>query len=84
MAHQQRLKLTLRNVVADRTWDSKAHKREITADPDDHAAIRPYIEQMARDLEGRTGEPWWRVQYSVRVQGIDQEWRDFTVLGGEL
>ena len=82
MAHQQRLKLTLRNVVNDRTWTSQS--REVTADPEDHREIRGYIEQMARSLDGRTGEPWWRVQYEVRVQGLDQEWRDFTVPGGAL
>jgi len=84
MAHQQRLKLTLRNVVNDRTWDGKNHQREITADPDDHHTIRGYLEQMARDLDHRTGEPWWKVQYAVRVQGLDQEGRDFVVPGGAL
>lgn len=84
MAQAQRLKLTLRNVVNDRTWDGSKYTREITADPDDHATIRGYLEQMARDLDHRTGEPWWKVQYTVRVQGLDQTWRDFTVPGGEL
>jgi hypothetical protein len=82
VAHQQRLKLTLRNVVSDRTWTNQP--REVTADPDDHRTIRAYLEQMARDLDGRSGEPWWKVQYTVRVQGLDQEWRDFTLAGGEL
>jgi hypothetical protein len=82
MAHQQRLKLTLRNVVNDRTWTNQT--REVTADPDDHDTLRGYIEQMARSLDSRTGEPWWRVQYEVRVQGLDQAWRDFTVPGGAL
>jgi hypothetical protein len=84
MAHQQRLKLTLRNVVNDRTWDGKNYTREVTADPDDHDTLRGYLEQMARDIDHRTGEPWWKVQYTVRVQGLEQEWRDFTVPGGEL
>lgn len=82
MAHQQRLKLTLRNTVADRTWTNQPV--EITADPDDHKTIRATLEQMARDLDSRTGEPWWKVQYQVRVQGLEQEWRDFVVPGGEL
>lgn len=82
MAHQQRLKLTLRNVMNDRTWTNQA--MEVTADPEDHDTLRAYLEQMARNLDGRTGEPWWKVQYTVRVQGLDQEWRDFTVPGGAL
>jgi len=81
---QERLKLTLRNVVNDRTWSGKNYTREVTADPDDHDALRAYLEQMARDLDHRTGEPWWKVQYTVRVQGLDQTWRDFTVPGGAL
>lgn len=80
MAHQQRLKLTLRNVGAGRTWVDQP--LEITADPEDHAAIREHIEQMARDLDGRTGNPWWADQYKLRVQGLDQEWRDFWLTGG--
>lgn len=82
MAHQQRLKLTLRNVTNDRTW--KHHPLEVTADPDDHDAIRRHIEHMARSLEHRTGEPWWRVQYEARVQGLDETWRDFTIPGAVL
>lgn len=82
MADPQRLKLTLRNITNDRTWTNQT--RDITADPDDHAAIREALEQMARSIDGRTGEPWWRVQYEVRVQGLDQTWRDFTVPGGAL
>lgn len=82
MAHAQRLKLTLRNTVADRTWTNQPV--EITADPDDHKTIRATLVEMARDLDSRTGEPWWKVQYQVRVQGLDQEWRDFVVPGGEL
>jgi hypothetical protein len=84
MAHQQRLKLTLRNVVNDRTWTGTNYTREVTADPEDHDTLRGYLEQMARSLDGRTGEPWWRVQYEVRVEGLDQTWRDFTVPGGAL
>ena len=84
MANQQRLKLTLRNVVNDRTWTGKTYTREITADPDDHAVIRDYLEQMARSLDHRTGEPWWRVQYEVRVEGLDETWRELTVPGAAL
>lgn len=83
MAHQQRLKLTLRNVVNDRTWTNQP--REVTADPTDHTALRSFLEQMARSLDHRTGEPWWRVQYEVKVSNLDHEWQpEFTVLGGEL
>lgn len=83
MADQQRLKLTLRNVMNDRTWTGQP--LTVTADPDDHRAIRGYIEQLARSLDGRTGEPWWRVQYEARVRYLDQEWRDdVTIPGGEL
>ena len=80
MAHQQRLKLTLRNVVSDRTWVNQSV--EITADPEDHAAIRDHIEQMARDLDGMNGEPWWLHHYKVRVEGLEQTWRDFWLPGG--
>jgi hypothetical protein len=82
VAHEQRLKLTLRNVNNDRAWTNQP--RVVVADPDDHGTIRGYLEQMARSLDHRTGEPWWKVQYEVRVQGLDQEWRDFTVPGGAL
>lgn len=81
MADQQRLKLTLHNVVNDRTWTGKNYTREVIADPDDHGTIRGYLEQMARSLDGRTGEPWWRVQYEVHVEGLEQTWREFTVPG---
>lgn len=81
MAHEQRLKLTLRNVGADRTWTNQP--LTITADPDDTATLRSHVEQLARDLDGRTGDPWWADQYKLHVQGLDQEWRDFWIAGGE-
>lgn len=77
MAHVQRLKLTLRNVASDRTWTGQP--LTISADPDDTEAIRENAEQMARDLDHRTGDPWWLKQYTLHVQGIDQEWRDFWI-----
>lgn len=80
MAHAQRLKLTLRNHVTDRTWTGQP--LTITADPDDHAAILQHLEPMARNLDGRTGEPWWRDQYTLRVQNLEQEWRDPFWLSG--
>lgn len=80
MADQQRLKLTLRNRTNGRTWTHQPI--EITADPDNHAALHEQLVGMARSLDGRTGEPWWDSQYEIRVQGIDQAWRDFTLPGG--
>jgi len=81
MAHRQRLKLTLKNVVNGREWTHQAI--EITADPDNHDEIRPHIVQLARDLDGQgNGNPWWADQYKVHVQGIDQPWRDFWLPGG--
>lgn len=80
MATQTRLKLTLRNVVSDRTWTNQP--LEITADPEDHDLIRGHIEQLARDLDGRTGHPWWFDHYKLHVQGIDQHWWDYWITGG--
>lgn len=76
---RQRLKLTLRNVVSDRTWVNQP--LIVTADPEDHSTIQPLIEQMARSLDGRTGDPWWITQYQVRCQGLDQTWRDDWIPG---
>lgn len=80
MADAQRLKLTLRNVGSDRTWVDQP--LTITADPEDHPAIRAHIEQMARDLDGRTDGPWWLDHYKIHVQGIEQHWWDFWLSGG--
>ena len=79
MARRQRLKVTLKNVVNGREWTHQA--MEITADPEDHGSIRPSIEQLARDLDGRSGSPWWADQYKAHVQGIDETWWDFWVGG---
>jgi hypothetical protein len=79
MAHAQRLKLTLRNHVSDRTWTGQP--LEVTADPDDHATLREHLESMARNLDYRTGIPWWMDQYTMRIQGLDQAWRDFWISG---
>lgn len=82
MADKQRLRLTLRDRVGKREWTHQAI--EITADPDDHKTLLQFMEDMARDLDrrGTAGEPWWIGQYAVRVQGLDQEWRDFEIAGG--
>jgi hypothetical protein len=80
MAHRQRLRLTLRNRSNDREWTNQ--RVEATEDPDDHDALQQHLEAMARDLDRRgSGEPWWIGQYELRVQGIDQEWRDFRLVG---
>ncbi|MFC5268488.1 hypothetical protein ACFPJ1_40820 [Kribbella qitaiheensis] len=82
MARQQKLKLTLRNIGNGREWTNQP--LTITADPEDHAAIKPRIEQMARDLDGRgSGVAWWADQYKVHVEGIKEHWWDFWVPGGE-
>lgn len=77
MAHRQRLRLTLRKRSNGYEW----RPIEVTEDPDDHDAMLEHLDAMARDLDGRTGNPWWRDQYEVRVQGLEQEWRDFRVAG---
>lgn len=79
MAHAQRLKLTLRNRSNGREWTGQ--RVEVTEDPDDHAALLKHLEAMARDLDGRRGETWWIGEYELRVQGLDQEWRDFRLVG---
>lgn len=77
MAHQQRLKLTLRRRTNDREW----RPVEVTEDPDDHAALLQHMEAMARDQDSRRGDNWWLSEYELRVQGLDQEWRDFRLAG---
>ncbi|MFI5729157.1 hypothetical protein ACIA49_03485 [Kribbella sp. NPDC051587] len=80
MAHRQRLRLTLRNRNNDREW--KHQPVEVTEDPDDHDALLKHLEAMARDLDRRgSGDPWWIDQYELRVQGLDQAWRDFRIVG---
>jgi hypothetical protein len=79
MANQQRLKLTLRNHVSDRTWTNQP--LEVTADYDDNPALLAHLESMARNLDYRTGAPWWMDQYTMRVQGVDQHWLDKWITG---
>lgn len=80
MAHVQRLKLTLRNHVTDRTWTGQP--LTIQADPEDTAAILEHLEPMARNLDHRTGDAdHWRRDYTLRVQGLEQEWRDEWISG---
>jgi hypothetical protein len=82
VADKERLRLTLRDRIDGRTWTG--HRLDVTADPDDHAAIRRHIVDMARNLDHRTGDPWWRGQYEVDVDSLDQTWRQrFTVAGAE-
>lgn len=78
MAHEQRLKLTLRNRTNDREWKWEAV--EVTEDPDDHDALLKHMEQMARDIDGRSSSGWLH-EYELRVQGLEQEWRDFRLVG---
>lgn len=73
------LKLTLRNVVSDRTW--KHQPVTVTADPDDHDALQGHIDTMARDLDRRTGHGWLS-DYTLTVEVVGQPWRNFTVHGG--
>lgn len=82
MAHSQRLKLTLKDRTDGREW---THQTVVVkADPDDHAALTEHLIALARDLDRRgTGAPWWVDRYSVRVEGLDETWRDFVVVGGE-
>lgn len=81
MANKQRLQLTLRHRPSGREWTGQ--RLDITADPDDHKTLLQFAEDMARELDhrGSGGDPWWIGQYSVRVQGLDQEWRAFEVAG---
>lgn len=82
MARRQRLELTLRDRVGKREWTGQ--RLTITADPDDTKTLSQFCEDMARDLDHRgNGDPWWAKQYAVRVKGLDEQWRDFVVAGGE-
>lgn len=84
MARQQRLKLTLRDRVGNRVW--KHQPLVVTADPDDTPTLVGYVIEMARDTNRANrggGDPWWAAQYAARVQGLDEQWRDFEVFGGE-
>lgn len=79
MAKRQRLKLTLKNVVTDREWVHQP--RVIVADPEDPLHILDFLDEMARELDGRSGRGWTD-QYSVKVQPLDETWRDtFTLYG---
>ena len=83
MARVQRLKLTLRDRVGNRIW--KHQPLEVLADPEDTATLVCHVVEMARDpqLANRgSGDAWWAAQYAARVQGLDEEWRDFEVFGG--
>ncbi|HEY3559685.1 MAG TPA: hypothetical protein VGL05_19585 [Kribbella sp.] len=79
MANKQRLQVTLKHVTKDRTWTNQP--REITADPEDHDAIRPAILQLARELDGRGSDDWWADQYIGIIDGLDETWRHFRVGG---
>ncbi|HEY2086226.1 MAG TPA: hypothetical protein VGH54_09405 [Mycobacterium sp.] len=80
MANEQKLKLTLKNVVTDREWKYKP--MTVTADPDDHRALRGHMETMARDLDRRSGRGWLS-DYTATVEVVDQSWRKpFTISGG--
>jgi hypothetical protein len=78
MAELQRLKLTLHNQVTDRTWTDQP--LEVTADPDDYAGLMEYLDQMARDLDGRWAHGW-RHEYRMRIQGVEQHWVDRWIAG---
>jgi hypothetical protein len=81
MARQQRLQLTLRDRIDRREWTNQP--LTVTADPDDTATLVDHVIAMARDLDHRgNGAPWWAGQYAVRVQGLEETWRDFEVVGG--
>lgn len=79
VADKQRLRLTLIDEVGRREFTHESV--EVTADPDDHAALRNHLEQLARSVDHRTGEAWWLAQYSLKVQGLEQEWRKFKLPG---
>ena len=83
MATAQRLKLTLRDRVENRVWTHQP--LEVFADPEDTRTLAGFVIEMARDpqLANRgNGEPWWAGQYAARVQGLDETWRDFEIIGG--
>lgn len=79
MAHVQRLKLTLRHVPSDRTWTGQPVTA--VADPEENDTLLKHLESMARNLDHRTGEPWWLDQYMLRYQGLDETWRDEWISG---
>ena len=83
MARQQRLKLTLRDRVGGGVW--KHQPLEVFADPEDIPTLQRHVIEMARDSDRANrggGEAGWAEQYAARVQGLDETWRDFEVIGG--
>jgi hypothetical protein len=80
MANEQRLRLTLKDRQDGREWTG--HRLDVREDPEDLAAIEKHIENLARNLDHRTGEAdHWIERYEARVQGLDEEWRDYRVAG---
>jgi hypothetical protein len=77
MADEERLKLTARR----RTNDREFRPVVVLEDPDDTNALLTHLENIVRDQDGRRDDPWWMVEYELRVQGVDREWRDFVLAG---
>lgn len=77
MSYKERLELRVRHRQRDRDFQPV----QINADPDDHDELLKYVEDVARDQDGRYGEGWLH-EYEARIVGIDTEWRDFTIVAG--
>jgi hypothetical protein len=80
MANEQRLRLTLRDRQDGREWTGQ--RLDVREDPENINALVKHLENLARSLDHRTGEAvHWIDRYEIRVQGLDEGWRDYNVAG---
>ena len=80
MANEQRLRLTLRDRQDGREWTGQ--RLDVREDPENFGALLKHLENLARSLDHRTGDAvYWIDRYEVRVQGLEEAWRDFRVAG---
>lgn len=80
MANEQRLRLTLRDRQDGREWTGQ--RLDVREDPENFDALLKHLENLARNLDHRTGEAvHWIDRYEIRVQGLDEAWRDFKLAG---
>jgi hypothetical protein len=76
VSYKERLELRVRHRPRDREF----RPVQIEADPDDFDELLKYVEDVARDQDGRYGAGWLH-EYEARVVGIDRAWRDFHITG---
>lgn len=80
MANEQRLRLTLKDRQDGREWTGQ--RLDVREDPDDFDALLQHLENLARSLDHRTGDAeHWIERYQIRVQSLEETWRDFPLAG---